>query len=69
MVRRRRHPEVRIRSSPSYPRSGGVPSASGGRGRVSGGSSQIFSVLVIVGVVSGQSFLIYGCHHWRWLLF
>jgi hypothetical protein len=31
MVRRRRHPKIRIRSSPPYPRSGGAPSASGGR--------------------------------------
>jgi hypothetical protein len=31
MVRRRRHPEVRIRTSSPYPRSGGAPSASGRR--------------------------------------
>jgi hypothetical protein len=31
MVRRRRHLEGRIRSSPPYPRSGGAPTASGGR--------------------------------------
>jgi hypothetical protein len=31
MVRRQRHPKVRIRSSLPYPRSGGAPSASKGR--------------------------------------
>jgi hypothetical protein len=66
MVKRRLHLEVRIKSSSSYPRSGGASRADGGRVELC--ARRIQSVFPFVAVVSGQSLPIYGCYHWRWLL-
>jgi hypothetical protein len=69
MVKRWLHPEVRIRFSSSYPRSGCASSAGGGRVESCvESSSGIRSVIVFDGVVTCQSLPIYVYHHQRGLL-
>jgi hypothetical protein len=69
MVRRRLHPEVKIRSSchilASVVR---LAQAKGAWSRVPDGSRGIRSIFTFIVVVSCQYLPIYGCHHWRWLL-
>jgi hypothetical protein len=71
MVRRRRYPEVRIRSSSLLPILALVVrlAPSEGVGVVClADLLRSDGFFVIVGVILGQSLLIYGCPHWLWLL-
>jgi hypothetical protein len=58
------NPKVTIRPAPPYPFLGDVSSAGDGSwSRLPSVSPGMWLVFVFIGVFSGQSLQIYGCHH------